>query len=138
MDPLGFALENFDTVGQFRVRDPDTGGAVDSAGVLPDGTRITGPDDLRRALIAHPEQFVQTVTEQLMSLCAGPPRGLPRHARGARHRAQRRARTTTDSPPSSARSWRPMRSAAGTPRSACTGDEDGDGVECRRHRHDAS
>ena len=71
MDPLGFALENFDTVGQFRARDPDTGGAVDSAGVLPDGTRITGPDDLRAALVARPEQFVQTITEQLMSYAVG-------------------------------------------------------------------
>jgi hypothetical protein len=71
MDPLGFALENFDTVGQYRARDPDTGGAVDSAGTLPDGTKITGPDDLRRALVARPEQFVQTVTEQLMSYALG-------------------------------------------------------------------
>jgi hypothetical protein len=71
MDPLGFALENFDTVGQYRARDPDTGGAVDSAGTLPDGTKITGPDDLRLALVARPEQFVQTVTEQLMSYALG-------------------------------------------------------------------
>ncbi|MET0292617.1 MAG: DUF1588 domain-containing protein, partial [Steroidobacteraceae bacterium] len=71
MDPLGFALENFDTVGQYRARDPDTGGAVDSAGVLPDGTKISGPDDLRKALVARPEQFVQTVTEQLMSYALG-------------------------------------------------------------------
>jgi Protein of unknown function (DUF1592)/Protein of unknown function (DUF1588)/Protein of unknown function (DUF1585)/Protein of unknown function (DUF1587)/Protein of unknown function (DUF1595) len=73
MDPLGFALENFDTVGQLRTRDADTGGPVDTAGVLPDGTRITGPDDLRRALLAHPEQFVQTVTEQLMTYALGRP-----------------------------------------------------------------
>jgi len=73
MDPLGFALENFDTVGQYRARDPDTGGAVDSAGVLPDGTKITGPDDLRQALVAEPGQFVQTVTEQLMSYAIGRP-----------------------------------------------------------------
>ncbi len=71
MDPLGFALENFDTVGQLRTRDADTGGPVDTAGTLPDGTRITGPDDLRRALLAHPEQFVQTVTEQLMTYALG-------------------------------------------------------------------
>ncbi len=71
MDPLGFALENFDTVGQYRARDPDTGGAVDTAGMLPDGTRLTGPDDLRRALAAHPGQFVQTITEQLMSYALG-------------------------------------------------------------------
>ncbi len=73
MDPLGFALENFDTVGQLRTRDADTGGPVDTAGVLPNGTKITGPDDLRRALLAHPEQFVQTVTEQLMTYALGRP-----------------------------------------------------------------
>ncbi len=72
-DPLGFALENFDTVGQFRTLDPDTGGAVDTAGVLPDGTKLAGPDDLRRALAAHPERFVQTLTEQLMTYALGRP-----------------------------------------------------------------
>ncbi len=71
MDPLGFALENFDTVGQFRERDPDTAGIVDTAGVLPDGTKINGPDDLRRALAANPAQFVQALTEQLMSYALG-------------------------------------------------------------------
>jgi hypothetical protein len=67
MDPLGFALENFNTVGQIRDQDPNTGQAVDTAGILPDGTKLTGPDDLRRMLAARPEQFAQTVTEQLMS-----------------------------------------------------------------------
>jgi hypothetical protein len=73
MDPLGFALENFDTVGQYRARDPETGGVVDTAGVLPDGTKLTGPDDLRRALLSHPEQFVQTLTQHLMSYALGRP-----------------------------------------------------------------
>ncbi len=71
MDPLGFALENFDTVGQLRTRDPDTGGEVDSAGVLPDGTRIFGPDTLREALLDRSGQFVQALTEQLMSYALG-------------------------------------------------------------------
>jgi hypothetical protein len=73
MDPLGFALENFDTVGQYRPLDVDTGGAVDTAGVLPDGTKINGPDDLRNALVARSGQFVQTVTEQLMTYALGRP-----------------------------------------------------------------
>lgn len=73
MDPLGFALENFDSVGQFRARDADTGGKVDSSGVLPDGTRINGPDDLRIALASRPAQFAQTVTEQLMTYALGRP-----------------------------------------------------------------
>jgi Protein of unknown function (DUF1588)/Protein of unknown function (DUF1585)/Protein of unknown function (DUF1592) len=73
MDPLGFALENFDAVGQFRTLDPDTGGRVDTKGVMPDGTKITGPDDLRQALIARSGQFVQTLTEQLMTYALGRP-----------------------------------------------------------------
>jgi mono/diheme cytochrome c family protein len=73
MDPLGFALENFDTIGQLRTRDPDTGEAVAPWGVLPDGTKINGPDDLRRALAARPTQFVQTLTEHLMTYALGRP-----------------------------------------------------------------
>jgi hypothetical protein len=73
MDPLGFALENFDTIGQYRTRDADTGGAVDTAGVLPDGTKINGPDDLRNALVARSGQFVQALTEQLMTYALGRP-----------------------------------------------------------------
>jgi hypothetical protein len=73
MDPLGFALETFDSVGQFRTRDPETGGVMDTAGVLPNGTKISGPDDLRLALVARPEHFVQTVTEQLMTYALGRP-----------------------------------------------------------------
>jgi hypothetical protein len=73
MDPLGFALENFDTIGQFRTRDPDTGEAVDTAGVLPNGTKINGPDDLRRALAADPAQFVQSLTRHLMTYALGRP-----------------------------------------------------------------
>ena len=42
MDPLGFALENFNAVGQFRVADPDTLTPIDASGVLPDGTPING------------------------------------------------------------------------------------------------
>jgi hypothetical protein len=71
MDPLGFALENFDTMGQFRVLDPETHKPVDTASTLPDGTRLTGPDDLRRALASRSEQFTQTLTERLMAYALG-------------------------------------------------------------------
>lgn len=71
MDPLGFALENFDTVGQYRARDPLTHTVLDTSGVLPDGTQLKGPDDLRRALAAQPDQFVQTLTERLMTYALG-------------------------------------------------------------------
>ena len=72
MDPLGFALENFNAVGQFRANDPDTLTPIDTAGQLPDGTAITGPDDLRRALVDRPDhQFVQAFTENLMTYALG-------------------------------------------------------------------
>jgi hypothetical protein len=73
MDPIGFALEYFDTIGQYRTLDPDTGEAIDTSGVMSDGTKINGPDDLRRALVAHPGQFVQTLTEHLMTYALGRP-----------------------------------------------------------------
>ena len=73
MDPLGFALENFDAVGQYRTLDRATRDLIDSSGKLPDGTVLKGPDDLRRALLAKPEQFVQTLTEKLMTYGLGRP-----------------------------------------------------------------
>jgi hypothetical protein len=71
MDPLGFALENFDTIGQFRTIDAQAMTAIDTAGVLPDGTPLKGPDDLRRALVARSDQFVQALTENLMTYALG-------------------------------------------------------------------
>jgi hypothetical protein len=71
MDPLGFALENFNAVGQYRTHDPEALAPIDAAGVLPDGTPISGPDDLRRALVAKPEQFVLTFTENLLTYALG-------------------------------------------------------------------
>ena len=71
MDPLGLALENFSAVGQFRANDPDTLTPIDAAGQLPDGTPIRGPEDLRRALIARPDQFVQALTENLLTYALG-------------------------------------------------------------------
>jgi hypothetical protein len=71
MDPLGLALENFDATGMWRDRDRYAGAAIDASGVLPDGTRINGPDDLRRALLRRPEQFAQTFTEGLLTYATG-------------------------------------------------------------------
>jgi hypothetical protein len=71
MDPLGFALENFDGVGKWRMKDRFAGTPIDSSGVLPDGTRVNGPADLRKALLAKPDQFVQTLTEKLMTYALG-------------------------------------------------------------------
>jgi len=71
MDPLGLALENFNAVGQYRTRDADTFSLLDTSGTLPDGTVIKGPDDLRRALAAKPDQFVQAFTENLLTFALG-------------------------------------------------------------------
>ncbi len=71
MDPLGLALENFNTVGQFRTFDPDTLTAIDATGVLPDGSEIDGPSDLAAALADRSDMFVQTVTENLMTYGLG-------------------------------------------------------------------
>jgi hypothetical protein len=71
MDPLGLALENFNAVGQYRTHDPETRTPIDATGVLPDGTHVAGPADLRRALTAHPDQFVQALTENLLTFALG-------------------------------------------------------------------
>jgi hypothetical protein len=72
MDPLGFALENFDGLGQWREKEP--GGAIDPTGQLADGTPIDGPVALRNAVLERPEVFVRTFTEKLMTYALG--RGL--------------------------------------------------------------
>jgi Protein of unknown function (DUF1592)/Protein of unknown function (DUF1588)/Protein of unknown function (DUF1585)/Protein of unknown function (DUF1595)/Protein of unknown function (DUF1587)/Cytochrome C oxidase, cbb3-type, subunit III len=71
MDPLGFALENFDATGMWRDKDRFANTPIDSGGQLPDGTKINGPDDLRNALLRRPEQFVQTFTEALLTYSMG-------------------------------------------------------------------
>jgi mono/diheme cytochrome c family protein len=71
MDPLGFALENFDATGMWRDKDRFAGTPIDSAGELPDGTKLKGPDDLRNALLRRPEQFVQTFVDGLLTYAMG-------------------------------------------------------------------
>jgi hypothetical protein len=69
MDPLGFSLENFDAIGQWRTTDAGT--AINPAGILLDGTKVEGPAALRRALVAQKEQFVKAVTEKLLMYAVG-------------------------------------------------------------------
>src|SRR5437764_1492318 len=69
MDPLGFSLENFDAIGQWRTS--DTGAPIDASGVLLDGTRVQGPAALRRALVERKEQFVRAVTGKLATYALG-------------------------------------------------------------------
>ncbi|HYR42379.1 MAG TPA: DUF1592 domain-containing protein, partial [Terriglobia bacterium] len=71
MDPLGFAFENFNAIGEWRVKDQDAGTSIDASGKLVDGTSISGPVDLRKALMKHPEQFVQTMTEKVLTYALG-------------------------------------------------------------------
>lgn len=74
IDPLGQALENFNVVGEWRERERENGLPIDSSGELADGTPVNNPDQLRRALAAQPELFVQSLTEKLMTYALG--RGL--------------------------------------------------------------
>jgi hypothetical protein len=69
MDPLGFSLENFDAIGQWRTT--DAGSTIDASGVLLDGTKVQGPAALRQALLAQKEQFVKTVTAKLLTYALG-------------------------------------------------------------------
>jgi hypothetical protein len=71
MDPLGLALENFDAIGEWRDLDRFAGQTIDASGELPDGTALNGPVDLRNALLAKPDQFVQTFTQKLMTFALG-------------------------------------------------------------------
>ena len=69
MDPLGFALENFDAVGGWR--DADDGTPVDNSAVLPDGTQFRGPAGLRTFLVSQHRQFVGAMTEKLLAYALG-------------------------------------------------------------------
>jgi mono/diheme cytochrome c family protein len=69
MDPLGFALENFDGVGEWRVK--EKGGVIDASGQLADGSKVDGPISLRKALLRKPDLFVRVLTEKLMTYALG-------------------------------------------------------------------
>jgi hypothetical protein len=69
MDPVGLALENFDGVGQWRT--VDSGATIDASAQLVDGTPVSGPSDLRTALLGRPEAFVGAMTEKLLMYGVG-------------------------------------------------------------------
>jgi hypothetical protein len=69
MDPLGFSLENFDAVGQWRTADGEA--PINASGVLLDGTAVDGPASLRTALVAQKDQFVKTVAGKLLTYGIG-------------------------------------------------------------------
>ncbi len=74
MDPIGFALENFDAIGKWR--ESEFGLPIDATGALPDGTRFDGPVELRKTLVRRHPEFVHTLVEQLLTYALG---------RGAEH-----------------------------------------------------
>jgi hypothetical protein len=64
MDPIGFAMENFDPVGRWR--DQDGGTPIDASGVFPDGEKFNGMAGLKAALLSHPDEFVSTLAAKLL------------------------------------------------------------------------
>ncbi len=72
MDPIGFALENFDAEASWRTKQGGDGGVpLDTSAVLWDGTKVNGPIELRQALLRYSPQFVRTITEKLMTFSLG-------------------------------------------------------------------
>ncbi len=70
IDPAGFALEKFNSVGQWR-EVTETGAAIDTGGVLADGSKVDGPIALRNAILSRPEAFATVLTERLMTYALG-------------------------------------------------------------------
>ena len=70
MDPVGFSLENYDAVGRWRTHD-ESSIPIDSAGSLPDGSKFAGVAGLQQALLRHPESFVSTLAEKLLTYGLG-------------------------------------------------------------------
>jgi mono/diheme cytochrome c family protein len=71
IDPLGVAMENYNALGQYRTIDIDAGVDIDAGGEMADGTKLNGIDDLREVLLSRPDQFVQTLAENLMTYALG-------------------------------------------------------------------
>jgi hypothetical protein len=70
MDPLGFALENYDAIGAWRAKS-EAGSPIDSSGVFPGGAAFEGPGGLRDVILSHKKEFVGTVTEKLLAYALG-------------------------------------------------------------------
>lgn len=88
MDPLGFALENYDAVGRYRATEDAT--PIDPSGVLPDGSPFNGVQGLQQALLNRPEVFLTTFTEKLLTYALG--RGVEPHDAPAVRKIVREAR----------------------------------------------
>lgn len=88
MDPVGFALENFDAVGRWR--EFENGAEIDASGGLPDGSVFVGVANLETGLIQRPELFVRTLSEKLLTFALG--RGVEAYDAPAIRRVVREAR----------------------------------------------
>jgi hypothetical protein len=88
MDPVGFSLENFDAIGRWRTT--EEGRPVDASGGLPDGSEFTGVGGLEAALLEHPDVFVGTLSEKLLTFALG--RGIEHYDGPAVRRIVHQAR----------------------------------------------
>ena len=88
MDPLGFALENFDAVGRWRTMS-EANTPVDASGMLPDGAKFDGPAELRQLLVSRRDAFARTVIEKMLVYALG--RGLEYYDMPTVRRIQRDA-----------------------------------------------
>jgi hypothetical protein len=79
MDPLGFALENYNAIGQWRTEDANQ--PIDASGVLPNGTNFKGSAELKTILLQNRDAFAECLTEKLMTYALG--RGLENYDRRA-------------------------------------------------------
>jgi len=89
MDPLGFALENFDGLGNWRVSTAPGSGPIDASGTTPDGTAFNGPAGLREVLMKKQDMFVENFTERLMTYALG--RGVEEYDYAALRKISREA-----------------------------------------------
>jgi hypothetical protein len=74
IDPIGFALENYDALGQWRTE--DAGRPIDNSGELPDGTKFEGSDQLKAVLLQKKDLFLRNLTNRMLGYALG--RGLTR------------------------------------------------------------
>ncbi|MEX2262691.1 MAG: DUF1592 domain-containing protein [Bryobacteraceae bacterium] len=89
MDPIGFAMENYDAVGRWRA--VEDGVRIDASGSLPDGSKFEGVSGLQQALLSRPELFASTFTEKLLTYALG--RGVEYYDSPAVRKVVREART---------------------------------------------
>jgi hypothetical protein len=92
LDPIGLSLEHFDAIGRWR--DEENGRPVDSTGTLPGGLKLGGADDLKKALLARSDEFVEALSTKLLTYALG--RGAEPFDRPAVRRIAQRTRSQGD------------------------------------------